>query len=131
MPSWAARIAATSPRGPEPMTIVSKEVSGMALTLGHAPRRHLDARHRPDELPEQEPGAPDHDEADDERRDVRRGEQREEEDEDDQRQQRLEAEHRPVAHAPDPDGGRTHQHAEGEDADDAGPLAVELDAGEP
>src|SRR4028119_415304 len=52
MPTWAARIAATYPPGPDPMTMQSYALSAMA-SQAIGTLRHLDSRHRAHQEPEQ------------------------------------------------------------------------------
>src|SRR6266496_1836844 len=113
MPSWAARIAATYPPGPEPMTTQSYWESAMRRpNLTNALWR-LDPAHDPDELPEQPTGHADDRHADHDGEHVGGAQQEEREEEHDQPEQRLEAQHGPIARQPQPAGGDVHDHAEG------------------
>src|SRR3954453_20219496 len=84
----------TSARPPARDLMSTTGIRPVEIPLGH-----LHARERPDELPEQPAAEPDDRDAQDHRQQVRGAQQEQREDEHDERQQRLEAEHRPVAHA--------------------------------
>src|SRR5262245_22122142 len=108
IPTCAARIAPTYPPGPEPITLQSYLLSGMAMeptrcrmasVLLSRSHRHLDSRHRLDEEPEQGPAYGDDREGDQRVRDVAYAEQRERGCQDRQREQRLHPEHGVVAAA--------------------------------
>src|SRR4051812_9898319 len=92
--------------------------------------RRLDPAHDADELPEQPAGDADDGYAHHHGEQVGGAQEEEREEHDDEPEQRLEPEHRPVAREPQPAGGDVHDRAEGEHADGAGLLALDLDVGE-
>src|SRR6266540_7183656 len=131
MPSCAARIAATYPPGPEPMTTQSYWESAIGrLNLTNA-LWSLDPAHHADELPEQPADRTEDRDAEDHGGDVGGDEQRQRRDAQRDRQQRLEAEHGPVAPLPHPPRGEQHERREEHDAEGPGLLSVDVEAGHP
>src|SRR5436190_13454405 len=88
--------------------------------------RGLEPAHHADELPEQPAGRAEDGDAQDDRGDVGGDEQRQRRDAQRDREQRLEAEHGPVAPLPHAPGGEEHERREEDDAERPRPLPVDV-----
>src|SRR5690348_2163931 len=93
--------------------------------------RSLEPAHHADELPEQPAGRTEDGDAQDDGGHVGGDEQRQRRDAQRDREQRLEAEHGPVAALPHPPRREQHERGEEQDAEGPGLLALDVEPGRP
>src|SRR6476620_2695484 len=93
--------------------------------------RSLEPAHHADELPEQPADRAEDGDAQDHSGHVRGDEQGQRRDAQRDREQRLEAEHGPIAPLPHPPGGEQHEHGEEHDAEGPGLLSLDVEPRRP